>query len=119
MSVRNNGNRGRVRQLRQTLHLRQVLRFFLLWGLIILLLSPVIMVLLGSFKSRGAAAHFTLALPNPWMIDAYAHVITVSPFFRSFFNSVFLTVISTAAVLVIAAPAAFVIARRNTRAVRG
>ncbi|MDC7231912.1 MAG: carbohydrate ABC transporter permease [Spirochaetales bacterium] len=84
-----------------------------------LIIAPLLLVVLGSFKTRGDAAHFTLTLPAPWDFSSYETVVSRSPIFRSFFNSLFLTSISTFLVLMISAPAAFVIARRNNRAMKG
>nr|WP_255525976.1 MULTISPECIES: carbohydrate ABC transporter permease [unclassified Oceanispirochaeta] len=76
------------------------------------------MVVLGSFKTKGDAAHFALSFPDPWQFKAYIHVISESSFLRSFFNSVFLTTVSTIFVLLFSAPAAFVIARRDSKAMK-
>ncbi|PIE03367.1 MAG: ABC transporter permease [Acidobacteria bacterium] len=97
---------------------QNILRFILLWFFSLLILAPVLLVVLGSFKTRGDAAHFTLTLPKTWYIDSYVHVVNSSPFFRSFANSIFLTTISTFAVLGLSAPAAFVIARRDSKGMK-
>jgi raffinose/stachyose/melibiose transport system permease protein len=94
-------------------------KIIILWLLAFLIIAPLLLVIFGSFKTKGAAAHFTLSIPSPWDISSYKAVITRSPIFRSFFNSLFLTIISTSFVLVISAPAAFVIARRDSKGMKG
>ena len=95
--------------------LNTLARTIIIWMLALLVIAPLLLVVLGSFKTRGDAAHFTLTLPEPWDFSSYATVVRRSPIFRSFFNSVYLTVISTTLVLAVSAPAAFVIARRNSK----
>lgn len=96
-----------------------LIRFLILWISALILAAPLLLVIFGSFKSKGEAAHFLLTLPSEWHVDSYVHVIQGSPFFRSFFNSILLTSVSTLLVLGISSPAAFVIARRDSPLMRG
>ena len=97
---------------------KTILRGILFWAIAFAFLAPLLLVILGSFKTRGDAAHFRLSLPSPWDFTPYGHVISESPFFRSFLNSLFLTTLSTVLVLLLSVPAAFIISRRGTKAMR-
>ena len=91
---------------------KDAIRMIVLWLLSLIILFPLLLILFGSFKSRGEAALFTLSLPSSWDWSSYGRVITDSPFFRSFKNSVIMTTISTGLVIATAAPAALVLARK-------
>ena len=41
----------------------------------LLILVPVCIVVLNSFKTQGEAASFTLSLPTKWIMDNYREVL--------------------------------------------
>jgi len=84
----------------------------------LLILVPFALIILGSLKTRGEAAHFTLSLPKRWQWKNYLDVFQKSNLGRSFFNSIVITSLSTILCLMISTPAGFIIARRNTKGMK-
>ena len=84
----------------------------------LLILIPFALIVLGSFKTRPEAAHFTLTLPDIWQWRNYVEVFQKSALGRSLGNSLIVTTVSVAGCLLCSAPAGFIIARRNTKAMQ-
>ena len=91
--------------------------FLILCSLLILI--PLALIVFGSFKTRPEAAHFDLSLPEVWQWRNYVAVFEKSGLFRSLVNSFVVTTLSVVCCLLCSGPAGFIIARRNTRAMRG
>ncbi|MDO4547604.1 MAG: carbohydrate ABC transporter permease [Clostridia bacterium] len=90
----------------------------ILWILSLLVLYPLAMVLLTSLKEKREANVVSIALPREWIWSNYAEVMQSGNVFRSFFNSVFISVIAVALVLATASLLSYAIQRRDTRACR-
>lgn len=88
-----------------------------MWILSILILYPLTMVLLTSFKSKGEASYLNISLPKTWHIENYVTVIEKG-FLRAFGNSLIVTVISMFVTIFSAALIAYVVVRRDTKGVR-
>ena len=50
-------------------------------------LIPIIMMVLGSFKTQGEALHMDLSLPEHFMIENYQHVLETGNILRGYKNS--------------------------------
>ncbi len=87
----------------------------LLWVLSLLVLYPLAMVLLTSFKSKREAINLNVALPREWLFSNYATVLESGNVVRSFFNSVFISVLTVAIVLVTASILSYAVERRDTK----
>lgn len=90
--------------------------FMILCSLIILI--PVLMMILGSFKTQTEAVHFDLRLPEKWMFSNYAEVFEKGKVLRSMINSVVITVTSVLGCTVFSAFASYVLARRKGKSAR-
>jgi raffinose/stachyose/melibiose transport system permease protein len=81
----------------------------------LLVIIPLMIVVLGSFKTATEVTSFNLSLPRQWQLTNYVEIFQKSSMARAFLNSLFITSTSTAACLFLSVLASFVIARRNTR----
>ena len=74
---------------------------------------PIGYAVLGGFKDSGQIAADPIGLPNPWVFTNYTDALTSPSFWQELGNSVLVAAISTSMVVIFAALAAFVFARRN------
>ena len=81
----------------------------------LIILIPLMIVVLGSFKDSAKAQKFALALPTEWHIDNYSHVLVKGKIGQAFRNSMFITVSVTAIVVIAGSLSAFVTSRKQTR----
>ena len=93
-------------------------RFFLnllvaLIGLLIVI--PISIVVLGSFKTSAETLIPNLNLPERWMWSNYVYVYEKGKIGRALLNSVFLTTVVVLICLIISALCAFVLSRRKNR----
>lgn len=93
-------------------------RFFLnllvaLIGLLIVI--PILIVVLGSFKTSAETLVPNLNLPERWMWSNYVYVYEKGKIGRALLNSVFLTTVVVLICLIISALCAFVLSRRKNR----
>lgn len=93
-------------------------RFFLnllvaLIGLLIVI--PISIVVLGSFKTSAETLVPNLNLPERWMWSNYVYVYEKGKIGRALLNSVFLTTVVILICLIISALCAFVLSRRKNR----
>jgi raffinose/stachyose/melibiose transport system permease protein len=89
----------------------------ILWICSIVTLYPMLMVILTSFKNKGEASYMNIALPSEWHPENYWTVLQ-KDFLQSLFNSVFISVISVALIVALAAFLSFVVVRRDTKGCR-
>ena len=97
---------------------RQVLRYTLLIVLGLLFLSPLIFMIVTSFKTRQEAGGIPPSwIPNPFTIQAYDSILTAegTPVLRWFANSLVAALANAAIVVATAAMAAYALARMNFR----
>ncbi|MBU9737330.1 carbohydrate ABC transporter permease [Diplocloster agilis] len=80
----------------------------------LLILVPVCIVVLNSFKTQGEAASFTLSLPTKWIMDNYREVFATSDIWGSMRNGIVYSGFSSVGVMMVSAMAAFVLSRRRT-----
>lgn len=87
--------------------------------LALVILSPFILVILNSAKSSADIVVNPLSIPNKWgqMLTNFENVINNDSFnyWKSFFSSLFITVVSLAVVSTFSAMAAWVLCRNKTR----
>ncbi len=89
--------------------------FVVLAALSLLIIVPLMIVILGSFKTTAEAYYFNLALPSEWQWSNYAYVIETGGIKRAFYNSTLITTCVTTAVVIFGSMCAFIITRRETR----
>ncbi|MEG0897221.1 MAG: carbohydrate ABC transporter permease [Ruthenibacterium sp.] len=89
-------------------------------GWLILLLSafwlmPLVLIFLNSFKSYNDMMQHFLAFPTTWSLDKYIETWTLFDFPQLIGNTLFYTVMSVLAIVVIAPMAAYKLARTKTK----
>lgn len=87
--------------------------FLLLASLLILL--PLVILILGSFKTSAEVLSFSLSLPDKWQFSNYVRVFEEGGLSRAFLNSIWITGISSIINIVASSAASFILARRDTR----
>lgn len=103
---------------RKQLAPRTVLRYVVLVLLGLVFISPLVFMVVTSFKTRGEAAGFPPTwIPNPFSLDAYTSILDASgtPVLRWFTNSLVAALANAALVVTTAAMAAYALARMEFR----
>lgn len=90
---------------------------FLLYTVVICI-GPFVWVILSSFKTNKEILDSAFALPASFDFGGYVRALRMSPIFRFFGNSVFISVVNTAINVLFVAMAAYVIARFEFRGKR-
>ena len=90
----------------------------LLWLMSLLVIYPLAMVIITSFKEKREASSLNIRLPREWLWSNYAEVFEDGSVFRCLFNSVFVSVITVIIVLATASLLSYAIVRRDTPACR-
>jgi len=83
----------------------------LLTSLIVLI--PLVVLFLNSFKTQGESNKMSLSLPKEWIFANYKTVIEQGKLVSSFFNSLLYATCSVLIITTVVAAAAFVIARNR------
>ncbi|WP_307585079.1 carbohydrate ABC transporter permease [Paenibacillus wynnii] len=88
-----------------------------LWGFLVimavLILFPIVIAFLGSFKSNAELTAGSTFLPKVWHPSNYADVWKLANFSRYTWNSVFVSVFATAGTLLIASISAYAVDRMD------
>lgn len=83
----------------------------------LIILIPILMMVLGSFKTTQEAVFFNLKLPKVWQFSNYSRVFEEGKIVRSFKNSLVITVSSVSICLVVSAMGSFILARRKNKVI--
>ncbi|MCO1594395.1 carbohydrate ABC transporter permease [Micromonospora sp. RHAY321] len=78
-------------------------------------IAPVVYVIVGGFRTTPQIIADPAGLPDPWVWDNYARVLTRSDFWQQAFNSAVIALGTTLAVVLLGVCAAFVLARYSFR----
>jgi raffinose/stachyose/melibiose transport system permease protein len=100
--------------MRKKNRLSDLILEILLWILSITTIYPLLMVFLTAFKTRGEASYLNIILPKVWRFANFAEVVKYN-FFQSFWNSVYITLVSVLLTLLVSSLLAYVLVRRDTR----
>jgi raffinose/stachyose/melibiose transport system permease protein len=92
--------------------LSAVVRYGLLLVVAAVIIVPVGYAVVGGFKDPAQLANDPIGLPNPWVTSNYTDTLTSPSFWRQLINSSLIAGLSTVLVVLFAAFAAFVFARR-------
>ncbi|RZU66361.1 carbohydrate ABC transporter membrane protein 2 (CUT1 family) [Microterricola gilva] len=76
---------------------------------------PIAYVILGGFRTTGQLAAKPNGLPDPWVLDNYAAVLSSPSFWTQVGNSTIAALVTTIGVVLLGVMAAFVIARYEFR----
>ncbi|WP_233565095.1 carbohydrate ABC transporter permease [Micromonospora musae] len=82
-------------------------------------IAPVVYVIIGGFRTTPQIAADPAGLPDPWVWDNYARVLTQSDFWKQALNSAVIALGTTVGVVVLGVCAAFVLARYTFRGREG
>lgn len=77
----------------------------------LIVIIPLVVLFLNSFKTSGEANRMTLSLPKEWMFENYQTVIEQGKLLSSFFHGLLYAVFSVLIVVIVVPAAAFVISR--------
>ena len=80
-----------------------------------MIIVPISFSVLGGFRSNRQLVERPVGLPDPWVFENYASILSSSSFWRQVWNSTLIALLATAAVLPAASMAAFVISRYSFR----
>lgn len=80
-----------------------------------IILVPLLMVLINSFKTKNEAARMNLSLPTTWVFSNYSEVIDKANLVTGFLNSMLYAMVSTTLGVLLSAMAAFVLSRNRTK----
>ena len=100
--------------LRRRLVIRGVTLLFLLFVTVIVV-TPLLYMVLGSFKTPLEASSFSLALPRHWLFRNYPDVVREGSLWRAFLNSCLIAAVSSALTVFVSSLASFVLARKRSR----
>src|SRR6476646_5490684 len=92
--------------------LSAVVRYGLLLVVAAVIIVPVGYAVIGGFKDPAQLANDPIGLPNPWVTSNYTDTLTSPSFWRQLVNSTLIAGLPTVLVVLFAAFAAFVFARR-------
>lgn len=79
----------------------------------LIILIPLLVLFLNSFKTQGEANNMSLSLPSTWQFENYKVVIEQGKLISSFFNSLLYATVSVGIIVFVVSAAAFVISRNR------
>ena len=95
--------------------MQTVLKQLLCLFLSVIVLAPLYLVLINSFKTKSEAARMNLSLPTQWMFSNYPDVFKKANLLTGFGNSMLYSFASTTAGVLLCAMAAYVLSRKRTK----
>ena len=90
---------------------RQVLLYAVALVVLMIIVIPLSFAVLGGFRDNAQLVTDPVGLPNPWVLDNYASLLTSGRFWGQLWNSTLIAMMTTALALPAASLAAFLIAR--------
>lgn len=97
------------------LRLQQSCKYFVLIFFAFISVYPVFLMIASSFKTKKEITTHPLALPTRFSLENYVAVWKEIHFADNFFNSLFISVVSVALILLVSSMAAFYLARYSFR----
>jgi raffinose/stachyose/melibiose transport system permease protein len=92
-----------------------VLRFLVCVLVALLVITPLVVAVIGGFRTNPQLILHPIAWPHPIVTSNYGEIISSPNFWRQIFNSVMVMLLTTIMVLSLSSAAAFVIARMQFR----
>lgn len=87
----------------------------ILWLFSIVILYPLLMVVMTSFKPLGEASQLSIRLPTEWHFENYAEVWRTGKIGTSFINSTMITVCSVVIVIFMSSMLSYIVVRRKNK----
>jgi raffinose/stachyose/melibiose transport system permease protein len=81
----------------------------------VIVITPLLYMVLGSFKTPLEASSFSLSLPGHWLFRNYPDVVREGSLGRAFVNSCLIAAVSSALTVFFSSIASFVVARKRSR----
>ena len=100
---------------KKPLTVQTVLKQLLCIFLSVIVLAPLYLVLINSFKTKSEAARMNLSLPTQWVFTNYPDVFKKAKLLTGFGNSMLYSFASTTAGVLLCAMAAYVLSRKRTK----
>lgn len=91
----------------------KVVTILILLAISALYIIPILMMVLGSFKTQGEALRMDLSLPSHFRFDNYQHVIETGGILRGYTNSLIITVAAVAVIIICGSMTGVIISRRG------
>ena len=91
--------------------LKQALCLFLS----LLVLAPMYLVVVNSFKTKNESARMNLSLPKEWLFSNYVDVFQKANLLGGFLNSMLYALVSTTVGVLLCSMAAYVLSRKRTK----
>ena len=101
--------------MKKKLFISSILRNVIAWIFSAICIIPFLVIVFNSFKDKKAAAKMDLSLPIPIHLENFLTVIEKGKLLRSFFNSLLYAAGSTVLCVLLAALAAYVLARNRSK----
>jgi len=89
--------------------------YFIALCLIAVMIVPVLYIIIGGFRSNGQMTLDPSGWPKPWIFSNYWAVLTGKTFWLEAWNSLFIALVTSVAVVVFGVMASFVLARYRFR----
>ncbi|WP_439592055.1 carbohydrate ABC transporter permease [Microbacterium sp.] len=89
--------------------------YFIALVVIGLMLTPIVYIILGGFRSNSQITVDPGGFPDPWVVSNYLEVLTGGVFWNQVLNSTIAAVATTAGVVVLGLMASYVLARYRFR----
>jgi ABC-type glycerol-3-phosphate transport system permease component len=91
-------------------------RYFLVYGVALLILLPFVWVLFSAFKAESELMRYPpTLLPERWTLENFTQFFEATSFHVAMFNSGMIAAATTALAMAVAAPAAYALARFHNR----
>ena len=96
--------------------LKSVLNETMMVILAVLTLTPLVMILINSFKDKAGAANTSLSLPETWqIIENYKEVIIKGGMISGYKNSIIISFLSVTMIVIAGSMMAYVLQRRKDK----
>lgn len=92
-----------------------IIKNIIIWIISIATITPVLLILINSFKDRAQAASMSMTLPKTFRFDNYITVIERGNLYRSFYNSILYTCMAIIIAVVLTSMAAYVLSRNRNK----
>lgn len=92
-----------------------ILKNLFIWIVTLIMLVPIYLVFVNSFKPDNEAMFLTMSFPKNWTLQNFAIVIEKGDLIRTFFNSLYYSSGATVLNVLIASMASFIFARRRSQ----
>ncbi len=100
---------------RKPLTLQTVLKQLLCIFLSLIVLAPMYLVIVNSFKTKNESARMNLSLPKQWLFENYATVFKEAKLLSGFMNSMIYALVATTVGVLLCSMAAYVLSRKRTK----